>query len=95
MENVKCRPSSIPQSIEAFVEKKILSSEELECEKRGYKLSRTTLGKGAYAKVKLAHVTNAKLEKDSNLMKKIKENKDNKVCLYHTFSCGIYVQVLQ
>ncbi len=79
MSSGKSRPTSIPRSIEAFVEKRIPSSEELDCEKRGYKLSRTTLGRGAYAKVKLAYVTNAKLEKDHALREKLRESKENKV----------------
>ena len=78
----KHRPSSIPKSIEAFAEKPVRTTEEYDCEKKGYKLSKTTLGKGAYAKVKLAYVTAAKLDKDKRLAEELKEKGNNKVSSY-------------
>ena len=79
MAGAKFRPFGIPRSIEAFSDKRAPTGEELECEKHGYKLSRTTLGRGAYAKVKMAFATPAKLEKDRKLMKILRQCGDNKV----------------
>eukprot|EP00794_Sanderia_malayensis_P013985 gene13985-15443_t len=81
MATVKCRPPHAPKSIEAFGERRIPTYEEVECEKRGFKLTTTLLGKGAYAKVKLAYVMKAKLESDNALMKKLEETNDNKVAM--------------
>ena len=80
MSSAKFRPPSIPKSIEAFAERQIPTSEELECERRGYKLTRTILGKGAYAKVMLASATALKLEKDKSLMEELRRKGNNKVC---------------
>lgn len=44
-----------------------LTIEEIECERRGYKLTKTILGSGAYAKVKMAYVLESKQEKDKRL----------------------------
>ncbi|KAK3710167.1 hypothetical protein QZH41_010564, partial [Actinostola sp. cb2023] len=44
-----------------------LTLEEIECERRGYKLTKTILGSGAYAKVKMAYVLESKQEKDKRL----------------------------
>ena len=82
MSCAKSRPSSIPKSIEAFGEKSMPTSEELELERKGYRLSRTTLGRGAYAKVKLAYATRGKLEKDKHLMQALREKGDNKVIIF-------------
>ena len=79
MSSAKFRPSSIPESIEAFADKQVPTSEELECQRRGYKLSRITLGKGAYAKVKLATATPMKLEKDRYLKEELRKQGDSKV----------------
>lgn len=76
----KFRPSSIPDSIEAFAEKTLPTCEELECQRNGYKLSRNTLGKGAYAKVKLASVSPLKLEKHRYLREELKKQGNFKVC---------------
>ncbi|XP_065055172.1 uncharacterized protein LOC135683751 [Rhopilema esculentum] len=81
MSSAKFRPPSIPKSIEAFAERHIPTSEELECERRGYKLTRTILGKGAYAKVMLASATALKLEKDKSLMEELKRKGDSKVAI--------------
>lgn len=44
-----------------------LTLEEIECERRGYKLTKTILGSGAYAKVKMAYAMEIKQEKDKRL----------------------------
>jgi hypothetical protein len=44
-----------------------LTLEEIECERRGYKLTKTILGSGAYAKVKMAYAMESKQEKDKKL----------------------------
>ena len=61
-------------------ERPLKTTEEFDCERRGYKLTKTCLGTGAYAKVKLAYVTNAKLEKDKRLADELREKGTNKVC---------------
>eukprot|EP00111_Clytia_hemisphaerica_P005980 TCONS_00017304-protein len=72
------RPSSIPNSIG---DKPLKTTEEFDCERRGLKLTKTCLGAGAYAKVKLAYVTNAKLEKDKRLAGELKLKGTNKVAM--------------
>lgn len=47
--------------------KSSLTIEEIECERRGYKLTKTILGSGAYAKVKMAYVLESKKEKNKRL----------------------------
>lgn len=57
------------------------TTEEFDCERRGYKLTKNCLGTGAYAKVKLAYVSNAKLEKDKRLADELREKGTNKVAI--------------
>ena len=59
--------------------KLIKSTEEFDCERRGFTLTKCCLGTGAYAKVKLAYVSNAKLEKDKRLAEDLKDRGTNKV----------------
>lgn len=47
--------------------KSSLTIEEIECERRGYKLTKTILGSGAYAKVKMAYVLESKLKGNNRL----------------------------
>jgi len=47
--------------------KSSLTIEEIECERRGYKLTKTILGSGAYAKVKMAYVLESKQENNQRL----------------------------
>ena len=56
-----------------------MTIEELDCEKRGYKLTKTVLGTGAYAKVKLAYVMESKVEKDKRLSDDLAEKGHNMV----------------
>ena len=56
-----------------------MTAEEVDCERRGYKLTRTVLGAGAYAKVKLAFVMDNKIEKDRRLAEDLLEKGHNKV----------------
>lgn len=56
-----------------------MTIEELDCEKRGYKLTKTVLGSGAYAKVKLAYVTENKVEKEKRLADDLAEKGHNMV----------------
>lgn len=44
-----------------------MTLEEIECERRGYKLTKTILGSGAYAKVKMAYAMEIKQEKNKRL----------------------------
>ena len=73
------RPQSIPTSL---ADKPLKTTEEFDCERRGYKLTKTCLGAGAYAKVKLAYATNSKLEKDKRLDEELKEKGITKVCVF-------------
>lgn len=66
---------------DSFSERPLKTTEEFDCERRGYKLTKSCLGTGAYAKVKLAYVTNAKLEKDKRLADELKEKGTNKVTI--------------
>ncbi|EDO41348.1 predicted protein, partial [Nematostella vectensis] len=52
-----------------------------ECERRGYKLSKTILGSGAYAKVKLAYVSEPKREKDKRLADDLDSKGHNMVAI--------------
>lgn len=61
------------------LDKALKTTEEFDCERRGYKLTKTCLGAGAYAKVKLAYVSNVKMEKDKRLSDELKEKGTNKV----------------
>ena len=70
-------PSNVPANL---VNKPLKTTEEFDCERRGYKLTKTCLGAGAYAKVKLAYVTSSKLEKDKRLAEELKEKGITKVC---------------
>ena len=66
------RPSSVH-------ERASKTTEEIDCEKRGYILTKTVLGSGAYAKVKLAYVNEIKREKDRRLARDLDEKGHNKV----------------
>lgn len=70
-------------------ERPLKTTEEFDCERRGYKLTKNCLGTGAYAKVKLAYVTNAKLEKDKRLADELREKGTNKVS-YSSFHLFIF-----
>ena len=84
--NVKTkRLGSTAKFNDITLDKPIKTTEEFDCERRGYKLTKTCLGTGAYAKVKLAYVTNAKLEKDKRLAEQLKGKGTNKVNYIKTF----------
>ena len=83
MPSISLRPSGILESIEAFTEKKCPKSEEMECQRKGYILSNVTLGKGSYAKVKLAHVTSMKLKQDKYLRNELEKAGSYKVNLWY------------
>ena len=74
----KLKENSVMQGIN---EKPLKTTEEFDCERRGYKLTKTVLGTGAYAKVKLAYVSNAKMEKDKRLAEELREKGTNKVSI--------------
>lgn len=61
--------------------------EEVDCERRGYKLTKTVLGTGAYAKVKLAFVLENKTEKDKRLAEDLAEKRHNMVRI--CTRCGV------
>ena len=82
MSSTRSRPSNIPGSIEAFGERQLLVSEEVECQRNGYILSSITLGKGAYAKVRLAFVTTMKLEQEKYLKQELNKQGNFKVTLF-------------
>ena len=50
-----------------------MTMEERDCERKGYRLTKTVLGSGAYAKVKLAYVVDSKLESDKKLADDLNE----------------------
>lgn len=56
-----------------------MTLEEADCERRGYKLTKTVLGTGAYAKVKLAYAMENKLEKDKRLAEDLVKKGHNMV----------------
>ena len=56
-----------------------MTLDEVDCERRGYKLTKTVLGTGAYAKVKLAYVMENKIEKDKRLADDLTEKGHNMV----------------
>ena len=56
-----------------------MTMEEVDCERRGYKLTKTILGTGGYAKVKLAYVMEKKIEKDKRLAEDLAEKGHNVV----------------
>lgn len=56
-----------------------MTLEEVDCERRGYRLTKTVLGTGAYAKVKLAYVMENKVEKDKRLAEDLNEKGHNMV----------------
>ena len=56
-----------------------MTLEEIDCERKGYKLTKTVLGSGAYAKVKLACVMESKTEKDKRLEDDLNEKGYNMV----------------
>ncbi|XP_065682916.1 testis-specific serine/threonine-protein kinase 5 isoform X2 [Hydra vulgaris] len=62
-------------------QKLIKSTEEFDCERRGFNVTKKCLGTGAYAKVKLAYVSNEKLENDKRLAEELKDNGTNKVAI--------------
>ncbi|XP_065663780.1 testis-specific serine/threonine-protein kinase 5 isoform X7 [Hydra vulgaris] len=57
------------------------STEEFDCERRGFNLTKICLGTGAYAKVKLAYVSKEKLENNKRLAEELKDNGTNKVAI--------------
>lgn len=70
--------SQLPET--AFVGlRSSMTMEEVDCERRGYKLTKTILGTGAYAKVKLAYVMENKAEKDKRLAEDLTEKGHNMV----------------
>lgn len=74
-------PTTTKKSDPINKERPLKTTEEFDCERRGYKLTKNCLGTGAYAKVKLAYVTNAKLEKDKRLADELREKGTNKVAI--------------
>ena len=56
-----------------------MTLDEVDCERRGYKLTKTVLGTGAYAKVKLAYVMESKVERDKRLASDLEEKGHNMV----------------
>ena len=56
-----------------------MTMEEVDCERRGYKLTKTILGTGGYAKVKLAYVMEKKTEKEKRLAEDLAEKGHNMV----------------
>ena len=73
---------TITPKLDTGVEKKAKSAEEYDCDRRGFVLTKTVLGTGAYATVKLAYISNAKLERDRRLATELKIQGTNKVSLY-------------
>ena len=84
-----------------------MTLEEVDCERRGYKLTKTVLGTGAYAKVKLAYVLENKLEKDKRLAEDLVKKGHNMVgnlqafcfvfCLFllcFAFFMGEYIRIV-
>lgn len=63
-------------------EKPPITIEEIDCERRGYKLTHKTLGTGAYAKVKLAYVSDNKKAKHPFLRTDLDSKNDNRVSLF-------------
>lgn len=70
-----------------------MTLEEVDCERRGYKLTKTVLGTGAYAKVKLAYVMENKIEKDKRLAEDLAEKGHNMVRLICTRCCMFSLSV--
>ncbi|RMX53803.1 hypothetical protein pdam_00000305 [Pocillopora damicornis] len=58
-----------------------MTLDEVDCERRGYKLTKTVLGTGAYAKVKLAYVMESKVERDKRLASDLEEKGHNMVAI--------------
>ncbi|PFX31108.1 NUAK family SNF1-like kinase 1 [Stylophora pistillata] len=58
-----------------------MTLEEVDCEKRGYRLTKTVLGTGVYAKVKLAYVMESKVEKDKRLADDLDKKGHNMVAI--------------
>ena len=71
-----------------------MTVEEVDCERRGYKLTKTVLGAGAYAKVKLAYVMENKIEKDRRLAEDLLEKGHNMVgkVEFHIYFQLLFVQ---
>ena len=67
-------------SSDVSTEKQPITIEEIDCERRGYKLTHKTLGTGAYAKVKLAYVSQNKKSKHPCLRTDLDNKDDNRVC---------------
>lgn len=66
-------------SSDVSAEKPPITIEEIDCERRGYKLTDKTLGTGAYAKVKLAYVSPSKRVKHPWLKADLDGKDDNRV----------------
>jgi hypothetical protein len=72
-------------SSDVSTEKAPITIEEIDCERRGYKLTHKTLGTGAYAKVKLAYVSQNKKAKHPCLRNDLDSKDDNRVRRYTMF----------
>lgn len=59
-----------------------LSLEQADCRRHGYALTNKTLGTGAYAKVKLARVTEKKLARNSKLREDLRRKGHDMVMIY-------------
>ena len=66
-------------SSDVSAEKPPITIEEIDCERRGYKLTHKTLGTGAYAKVKLAYVSQNRKAKHPCLRTDLDNKDDNRV----------------
>lgn len=77
-------------SSDVSAEKLPITIEEIDCERRGYKLTDKTLGTGAYAKVKLAYVSVSKKARHPWLKADLDEKEDNRVKLK---LCILYVSL--
>lgn len=71
-----------------------MTMEEVDCERRGYKLTKTILGTGGYAKVKLAHVMEEKIEKDKRLAEDLAEKGHNVVRILNVFLFFVFLSRL-
>ena len=73
-----------------------MTVEEVDCERKGYKLTKTVLGTGAYAKVKLAYVMENRIEKDRRLAEDLAEKGHNMVgkllVVVHIYFQSLFVQ---
>jgi hypothetical protein len=78
MSKSKNKSTSSP---DVSTEKPPITIEEIDCERRGYKLTHKTLGVGAYAKVKLAYVSLNKKAKHPCLRTDLDNKDDNRVSI--------------